>query len=215
MTAPHSGGSPTVPPLSGLVDLGPGATLDAGVLLGYVSGRLPERRPLVIGADARLRSGTVVYEGSTYGRGLETGHNVVLREENTVGDDLKIWNNSTIDYKCWIGSGVRIHNNVYVAQYTTIDDDVFLAPGVTIANDPCPVCTLCMKGPTLRKGVRVGVNATLLPHIEIGAGALVAAGAVVTRDVPPGAVVVGNPAKVVKNTRDVACFVGVKPGAYP
>jgi acetyltransferase-like isoleucine patch superfamily enzyme len=202
-------------PLSGLVQLGTGADVDEGVLLGYISGRLPERRALVIGERARLRSGTVVYEGSTIGSGMETGHGVVIREENKIGRDLRIWNNSTIDYGCWIGNEVRIHANCYIAQYTTIDDDVFLAPGVTVANDPCPVCSLCMKGPTLRRGVRVGVNVTLLPHIEIGEHSLLAAGAVVTRDVPPRSVVVGNPGRVVKTIDQVECFVGVKPRAYP
>jgi acetyltransferase-like isoleucine patch superfamily enzyme len=205
----------TEPPLSGLLDIGPGAVIDTGSLLGYVSGRLAQRLPLVIGERARIRSGAVLYEGSTIGPGLETGHNVVVREENRIGKNFKIWNNSCVDYKCWIGDGVRIHNNVYIAQYTTIDDDVFIGPGVMVANDPCPVCARCMKGPTLRRGVKVGVNATLLPHIEIGESSLIAAGAVVTRDVPPLSLVVGNPGRVVKKVTEVECFVGVKPRAYP
>lgn len=201
--------------VSGLVDLGPGAELDDTVLLGYVSGRLAERKPLSIGARARIRSGTVIYEGSTIAEGLETGHNVVIREENRIGRDLRIWNNSAVDYGCWIGNNVRLHNNIYIAQYTTIEDDVFMAPGVMVANDPCPVCGQCMKGPILRKGVKVGINATLLPHIEIGENSLVAAGAVVTRDVPPRSVVVGNPGRVVKKVTQLECFVGAKPRSYP
>lgn len=96
-----------------------------------------------------------------------------------------------------IGSRVRIHTGVYVAQFTTIEDDVFLAPGVMIANDRHPVCKECLVGPTIKRGARVGINATLLPAVVIGEGALVGAGAVVTKDVPAGAVVAVNPARVV------------------
>ena len=202
------------PPLSGAVELGEGTLVDEGALVGYISGRLKERKVLRIGAGAKIRFGSVVYEGSTIGAGLETGHGVVIREENQIGAHLSIWNNSTIDYGCWIGNNVKIHTNCYIAQYTTIDDDVFLAPGVTVANDPCPTCTLCMKGPTLRRGVRVGVNVTLLPHIEIGAFSVIAAGAVVTKDVPPKSLVVGNPGRVVKTVDQIECFVGVKTSQY-
>jgi acetyltransferase-like isoleucine patch superfamily enzyme len=202
-------------PLSELMELGEDVQVDEGALVGYIAGRLKERKLLKIGAGARIRHGSVVYEGSTIGAKLETGHGVVIREENVIGSGLRIWNNSTIDYGCWIGNDVRIHTNCYIAQYTTIEDDVFMAPGVTIANDPCPTCSLCMKGPTLRKGVRVGVNVTLLPHIEIGAHSVIAAGAVVTKDIPPYSLVVGNPGRVTKTVDKIECFVGVKPRAYP
>jgi acetyltransferase-like isoleucine patch superfamily enzyme len=94
-----------------------------------------------------------------------------------------------------------VHTGVYVAQFTIIEDDVFLAPGVMIANDRHPICRECMKGPTIKRGARVGVNATLLPEVVIGEDALVGAGAVVVKDVPPRTVVVGNPARVI-NTVD-------------
>jgi len=204
-----------VRPLSDLLAIDPSAQADEGVLVGYISGRLEKRALLTIGAGAKMRAGTVVYEGSTIGRGFETGHGVVIREENRIGDDFRIWNNSTVDYGCWIGNNVRIHCNCYIAQYTTLDDDVFMAPGVTVANDPCPVCSLCMKGPTLRRGVKVGVNVTLLPHIEIGEYSVIAAGAVVTKDIPPRSLVVGNPGRVTKTIDQIECFVGVKPRAYP
>jgi acetyltransferase-like isoleucine patch superfamily enzyme len=156
---------------------------------------------LTIGPHAVVRAFSVIYAGSTIGAHLETGHGVVIREENRIGDGLSIWNNSTIDYDCVIGNGVRIHAGVYVAQFTVIEDDVFLAPGVIIANDTHPICMPCRKGPTIKRGARVGINATLLPEVVIGEEALVGAGAVVTKDVPARAVVVGNPARVI-NTVD-------------
>ena len=185
--------------------LAPGYQLDPHVLIGYPPGRPVADVTLAIGPGARIRSGTVIYGGSTIGSGLETGHNVVIREENLIGDDLSIWNNSTIDYGCWIGNDVKIHCNVYVAQFTTLEDGVFLAPGVTVANDPHPQCALCMRGPTVKRGARIGVNVTLLPHITIGEGALIGAGSVVTRDIPDRVVAYGNPARPVKDVDELPC----------
>lgn len=192
-----------------------GHHIDAGVILGYRTGRRISDWSLHIGANARLRSGTVLYAGSTIGSGLETGHGVVIREENSIGDNLNIWNNSTIDYGCVIGSSVKIHCNVYVAQFTTIEDEVFLAPGVMIANDPHPLCGQCMQGPTIKRGARIGINVTLLPHITIGEGALIGAGSVVTGDIPAYAVAYGVPARVYKQVHELECLFGLTDGPYP
>ncbi len=110
---------------------------DPGVVLGYPSGR-GHGGELVLGRGARLRSGTVLYAGSTIGDGFETGHHVVVREDCEIADDVSIWSNSVVDYGCRIGRGVKIHSNCYVAQYTEIGEDAFLAPGVTVANDLYP-----------------------------------------------------------------------------
>lgn len=187
------------------VVLGNGCKVDPGAVLGYLTGRRIPDATLRIGPGARIRTGTVIYAGSTIGAGLETGHNVVIREENVIHDHFSIWNNSTIDYGCDIGNGVKIHCNVYVAQFATLEDDVFLAPGVTIANDPHPVCGLCMRGPTIKRGARIGVNVTLLSHITIGEGALIGAGSVVTQDVPAHTLAYGNPARPVKSVDDLPC----------
>lgn len=189
--------------------LGPDVVVDEGVSVGYPPGRPGPFGPVRIGRGSQLRAGTIVYAGVEIGDHFETGHHAVIREENRIGRDCTLWNNSTIDYGCVIGDRVRIHCNVYVAQYTTIEDDVFLAPGVTIANDPHPICTKCMQGPTIKRGARIGVNATLLPLITIGENALVAAGSVVTRDVPAGVLVAGSPARVVGPVDDLECPFGI------
>ncbi len=187
------------------VHLGEGYEIDPGVLLGYLTGRKIADFTLTIGPKARIRSGTVIYGGTTIGAGLQTGHNVIIREQNVIGDNLNIWNNSCIDYGCVIGNGVKIHNNIYIAQFTTIEDDVFMAPGVMVANDPHPLCGLCMKGPTIKRGARIGVNVTLLPFVTIGEYSLIGAGSVVTHDIPPYTVAYGNPARPHRSVNDLEC----------
>ena len=169
---------------------------DHGVLVGYPVSRAGAE-PLVLGAGATLRSGTVLYDGSRIGRRLQTGHGVVIREGCEVGDDVSVWTNSVIDYGCRIGNRVKIHCNCYIAQYSELEDDVFLAPGVTIANDLYPGdqrSAQLMAGPRIGAGAQIGVNVTILPFVRIGAGALIGAGSVVTRDIPAAAVAFGNPA---------------------
>lgn len=189
---------------------------DHGVLVGYPVSRA-SAEPLVLGAGARLRSGTVLYDGSTIGRGLQTGHGVVIREACEVGDDVSVWTNSVIDYGCRIGDRVKIHCNCYVAQYSQLDDDVFLAPGVTIANDLYPGdqrSAQLMAGPRIGAGAQIGVNVTILPFVRIGAGALIGAGSVVTRDIPAAVVAFGNPAvprRAVADLPDIGERVGREP----
>jgi acetyltransferase-like isoleucine patch superfamily enzyme len=199
-----------LPPAVSL-ELGDGCITDPRVTLGQLSGRRLENATLRIGPSAYLRSGTVIYAGSVIGSHLQTGHNVVIREQNEIGDHVSIWNNTTVDYGCVIGSRVKLHTNVYVAQFTIIEDDVFMAPGVTIANDPHPGCAFsaqCMRGPHIKQGAQIGVNVTILPFVTIGERALIGAGSVVTRDVPADVVVVGNPARVVRTIDQLRCHTG-------
>ena len=213
MTEPTKSGEPGVPE----VILGKNAVIDDGVKLGYRTGRKIEDYTLRIGDDACIRFGTVIYGGTTIGSGLATGHSVTIREENEIGDDFNVWNCTTIDYGCKIGSGVKIHCNCYVAQFTVVEDNAFMAPGVTIANDIHPGCKFsaeCMKGPHIEEGVEIGVNVTLLPFIRLGAHSVIGSGAVVTKDIPPGSVVVGNPGRVICTIHDLKCQSGLTDRPY-
>jgi len=173
-----------------------GWDIDEGVITGYPLSHRPGE-PLILGASPRLRTGTVLYDATRIGRGFETGHGVIVREDCTIGDQVRIWSNTVVDYGCRIGNRVKIHANCYIAQFTVLEDDAFLAPGVTIANDLYPgdeESARLMSGPHIGAGAQIGVNVTILPFVRIGAGALVGSGSVVTRDIPAGMVAYGNPA---------------------
>lgn len=181
------------------VKIGKNENIDKNVILGYCPERKISQKSLIIGDNVRLRSGTVIYLGSKIGNDFETGHNVVIREENILGNNVSIWSNTLIDYGCVIGNNVKIHSNVYVAQFTTIEDDVFIAPGVVIANDRYPISDeRYLKGPTIKRGAKIGINASILPYITIGEFSLIGAGSVVTEDIPPYSLAYGVPAKVMK-----------------
>lgn len=199
-----------------LVNLGSNAVIDDGVRLGYMPSR-GNHQVLSIGPGARIREGTVVYGGSRIGCNVETGHNVIIREENDIGDNFRIWNNSVVDYGCKIGNNVRIHNKVYVCQFTIIEDDVFLAPGVTLANDlhpGCPDALECMRGPYINKGAQIGINCSILPKVIIGEHSVIGAGSVVTRDIPAGVIAYGNPAQVVCDIGDINCTTDLREKPY-
>lgn len=190
--------------------VGKGRRLETGVHLGAIPSRKIGSLKLRVGHHAHLRSGTVIYLGSRIGNYLQTGHNAVIREENEIGDHFSLWSNSIVDYDCKIGDNVKIHCNCYVAQFTTIEDDVFMAPGVIVANDlhpGSPDAFACMKGPTIKRGAQIGCNVTLLPHITIGEHALIGAGSVVTKDVPAYSLAYGTPARAVKKISDLKCRV--------
>lgn len=197
------------------INTGPGCHFDEGASIGHAPSRKVTDQSLSIGRGAVVRRGAVIYLGSRIGDHLETGHNAVIREENLIGDNFSIWNNSTVDYGCVIGNNVKIHCNVYVAQFTEIEDDVFIAPGVSIANDLHPLCSACMKGPVIKKGARIGAGAVLLPHVTIGENCLIAAGSVVTKDIPPNSVAVGNPARITKTVDKLNCRWDPEKKPYP
>ncbi|MBI4303180.1 MAG: N-acetyltransferase [Chloroflexi bacterium] len=201
---------------SAIVRLGKKAVVDPGVILGYPTARSVDL-VLIIGSGAHVRSGSVIYAGSRIGHSLETGHNVIIREENIIGDNFRVWSNSTIDYGCTIGNNVKVHHHVYVCQFTIIEDDVFIGPGTNIANDihpGCPDALECMQGPRIKRGAQIGINCTLLPRVTIGEHSVIGAGSVVTRDIPAGVVAYGNPAQVICKIEDMSCTTGLRDKPY-
>ncbi|WP_101298339.1 acyltransferase [Halegenticoccus soli] len=151
--------------------------------------------PTVLGDGATVRAGTVIYNDVVAGEGLQTGHNALVREYTTIGDDVLVGTNAVIDGRTDVGSHVSLQTNAYVPSHTEIGDRVFVGPAATLTNDPYPIRTSTdLAGPTLEDDASIGANATVLPGVTVGEGAFVAAGAVVTEDVPARTLAVGAPA---------------------
>ncbi len=162
--------------------------------------------PAEIGDGTVVSTGAIVFAGATVGAGCILGDQSCVRERVTIADDVVVGRGALVENDTTIGSGTRIQAEAYVTAYSTLEEDVFIAPCVVTTNDNLMGRTErrkeLMKGPTIRRGARVGGGAILCPGIEVGEEAFVGAGAVVTKDVPPRMVVVGNPARVIRAVAD-------------
>jgi acetyltransferase-like isoleucine patch superfamily enzyme len=207
-----------------LPEIHPTATVYPGTVLGdgvrvlenAVVGKQPslgskstaKREPLpptTIGDNTVVSTGAIVFAGSSIGADCIVGDQSCIRERVTMADDCILGRGSLIENDTTVGAGTRIQAEAYITAYSTLEEDVFIAPCVVTTNDNFMGRTekrrALMKGPTIRRGARVGGGAILCPGIEVGEEAFIGAGAVVTKDVPPRKLVVGSPARVL---RDVA-----------
>jgi acetyltransferase-like isoleucine patch superfamily enzyme len=168
----------------------------------------PGEMATAIGPNAIIRSHTVIYAGNHIGANFQTGHSVMIRECNEIGDDVSIGTHSNIEHHVKIGNRVRIHSRVFIPEYSILEDDAWVGPGAVFTNDLYPPSRSvdALKGPHLMPGARVGANVTLLPGVIIGRNALVGAGAVVVCDVPDGKVVAGNPARIIKDISELTVY---------
>jgi acetyltransferase-like isoleucine patch superfamily enzyme len=165
--------------------------------------RREEVPPLELGAGTIVSTGAIVFAGTVIGERGIVGDQACVRERCTIGDDVVIGRGALVENDTTVGSLTKIQADAYVTAYTTVEERVFLAPRVITTNDNFMGRTekryALRKGPTIRRGARVGAGAVLCPAVEIGEEAFVGAGAVVVKDVPPRVVVVGNPARVLRD----------------
>lgn len=177
-----------------LSTVGDSCQIDDDAVVGYQY--RPDASPANIGHDVTIRAGSIIYADVEIGDGFVTGHNVLVRENTTIGDDVLVGTNTVIDGSSTLASHVRLQTGVYVPTHTEIGERAFLGPCAVLTNDPVPVRDdRGLEGPTLEPDVSVGANATILPDVTVGENSFVAAGAVVTRDVPPKTLATGVPAR--------------------
>jgi acetyltransferase-like isoleucine patch superfamily enzyme len=203
----------------------PTATVHPGTILGEgvrvlenaVVGKQPvlsprstaKREPLEptrIGDGAVISTGAIVFAGTTIGARVIVGDQACVRERVTVGEDVVIGRGSLVENDSTIGARTKVQAMAYITARSVLEDDVFIAPCVVTTDDNYMGRTerrfAEKRGPTIRRGARIGGGAVLCPGVEIGEEAFVGAGAVVTKDVPPRAVVVGNPARQLREVPD-------------
>ena len=194
----------------------PGTVLGDGcrILDGAVVGKQPtlsprstarreELPPAELGPGTVVSTGAIVFAGTKLGARVVVGDQACVRERVEIGDDVVIGRGSLVENDTTIGPLTKIQADAYITAYSTLEAEVFIAPRVVTTNDDFMGRTEgrheLVRGPTIRRGARVGGGAVLCPGVEIGEEAFVGAGAVVTKDVPPRVVVVGNPARVLRD----------------
>lgn len=159
-----------------------------------------------IGDNSLIRSHTVIYCGNKIGNHFQTGHGVLIREDNEIGNNVSIGSHTIIEHHVRIGNNVRIHGGAFIPEYSIIDENAWIGPQVTFTNAKYPASALAKKhllGPIIGKNAKIGAAAVLLPGVKIGENSLIGAGSVVTKNVPNDKVVAGNPAKTIGKIMDL------------
>jgi acetyltransferase-like isoleucine patch superfamily enzyme len=184
----------------GLNKVGIGAQIFEPVTLGFPSREAMGKSGFTgttIGENAIIRSGTILYCDVIIGDHFQSGHNVMIREKTRIGNRVAIGTSAVIEGNTIIGNEVSLQSMVYIPTDTVIGNNVFIGPNTVLTNDRYPPKRIGgLQGPQILDGAAIGANATLLPGVCIGEGALVAAGAIVTRDVPAHMLAIGAPAKI-------------------
>lgn len=160
----------------------------------------------IIGDDSIIRSHTVIYAGNRIGNNFQTGNKANIREFNEIGNNVSIGTLSVVEHHVKIGNDVRIHTQVFIPEFSILEDETWVGPNVVITNAKYPKSPNVkdeLKGAHIKKRAIIGANSTLLPGVTIGKHAIIGAGSVVTKDVPGRHVVVGNPAKLTNKIKNL------------
>ena len=186
--------------------IGEGCVIQDGAILGKPTLRgAADLPPLVIGDGVVIGAQAIVFAGAKIGDGAIIGDQAYVRERARIGAKTLIGRGSAVDNDVTIGDRVSVQTGCYLTAFSVVEDDVFFGPGASTTNDDTMgrhPRDYALRGATLRRACRIGGSAVICPGVEVGEEAFVAAGAVLTRDVPPRAVVMGVPGRVVRDVPD-------------
>jgi acetyltransferase-like isoleucine patch superfamily enzyme len=198
------------------VIIGIGAKIGENVIIGEPPrGTKPGELKTIIGNNAVIRSGTIIYAGNKIGDNFQTGHHTTVRENNTIGNNVSLGSHSSIEHSTTIGDNVRFHSYVFVPEYCKIHNDAWLGPRVTLTNTPYPLApnakeVMKEKAIIIKEKAIIGAGSIILPGVIIGSKSFIGAGSVVTKSTEPELVYIGNPACEMQSIYDLG-EEGIRP----
>ena len=187
-------------PISQDIRLGKNVIIEDLCLIGILNKFSNDK--LSIGENSYIRAGTYIYSGNLIGKNFQTGNKVNIRENNLIGNNVSIGTHTVVEHSIKIGNNVRIHSQVFIPEFSILEDNCWIGPNVVITNAKYPKheeVKKSLKGARVMKNAKIGANVTLLPGVTINENSLVGAGSVVTKDIPKNVIAVGSPAKVIKD----------------
>ena len=186
------------------VRLGKGCIIEDFVIIGAPpKGHNPGALETVIGDNAVIRSHTVIYAGNKIGANFQTGNKANIRELNKIGDDVSVGTLSVVEHHVTIGNGVRIHSQVFIPEFSILEEECWIGPNAVLTNAKYPKATNAkneLKGAITGKNAKIGANVTILHGVTIGENSLIGAGSVVTKDTDANSVYAGNPAGFIRRS---------------
>lgn len=191
------------------VTLGGDAIVEPFAIIG-IQDRFHPAAPVRIGNRAFIGSRCTVYGGVQAGDDFDISDQTSIFTDNIFGDKVRIGPKAVVKNGCRVGSRVRINSQVFMER-VIVEDDVFIGPQTVFTDDkhpPCPRYSDCVPKSHIESFVSIGANVTIAPGVRVGRGSQIYGGAVVISDIPPGSVVAGNPARVVKRVADLICSAG-------
>ncbi|OIJ10623.1 transferase [Anaerobacillus alkalilacustris] len=192
------------------VQIGNNVQIGDYVIIGLPpNGKQDGELQTAIGDHSIIRSHTVIYAGTKIGYNFHSGHQVTIRENTEIGSNVSIGTGTCIEHHVTINDSVRIHSQAFIPEYTILKNNSWIGPNVVITNAKYPNTAKTkstLKGAIVEENSIVGANSTILPGVKIGKNSIVGAGAVVVEDVASEKVVVGNPAKIIKNINQLEIY---------
>ena len=183
------------------VSLGENVVIEDYCIIGIDTSN-SKNKTTTIGSDSVIRAGSYIYQGNNIGKNFQSGNKVNIREDNVIEDNVSIGTLSVIEHNIKIGRGARIHSQVFIPEFSTLEEDCWIGPNVVLTNAKYPKHPDVKEnliGPLIKSNAKIGANTTILPGKIIGSGCLIGAGSVITKDVKDFAIVVGNPAKQINS----------------
>jgi acetyltransferase-like isoleucine patch superfamily enzyme len=199
------------------VEIGDGTVIANDCVIGepggdYYHNSQYQQPKTIIGKNSLIRSHSIVYSGCILGEGFQSGHRVCIRENTEIGDNCRVGTLCDLQGDLILGDNVWLHSNVHLGKGSVLASFVFIYPYVVLTNDPYPPSTI-RQGVMIGEYSQIGASSTLMPGVKIGHDVLIGAGSNVTKDIPDFSLAIGNPARAIRDVRELNLPDGTK--AYP